>query len=399
MTAIADPPLPRADAIADPVALDVLVSLVHTPSFSGDEAAAAAVFVHRARALGMRARIDAAGNAIAERGDLSPGAREIILLGHIDTVPGHIPVRIEHSDSGWHRSRTCFLWGRGAVDAKGPLAAFLVAASRARLPDGVRIVVAGAVGEETPRSPGARHLAAAHRARPPIACIIGEPSGADGLTLGYKGRLLIHAECIRPCAHTAGPGGSAADALLDWWRAEESALDAQLHQSRELQLAGTPNPPTAPTPQRAFDSLQRTVRALSTSSDGLTDCARATIGLRLPPGVDPQELERAIRSRAPAHITLRFEGHEAAVLADRNNPVALALTSAIRAEGHTPRPKHKTGTSDMNIVSPAWNCPIAAYGPGDSALDHTPDERLDLAEYATAIRVLTRAIETLAAPV
>lgn len=353
----------------DLLALRIVETLVRTPSLSGHESAAAQVFVELATELGMTAWIDDAGNALAQRGDPSSDAREILLLGHIDTVPGDIPVRIEDG----------FLWGRGSVDAKGPLAAFLVAASRAALPDGVRILVAGAVGEETPHSPGARHLASTRR---PAACIIGEPSGADGVTLGYKGRLLIHAEVVRPCAHTAGPDGSAGDALLAWW--------ADL--SRGLQPAGT-SPPA-----KTFDTLQRTVRSLSTSSDGLADRAMMTIGLRLPPGVDPHELERTIRDRAESveGLSVRCEGHEAAVVSDRNDVVALALSDAIRQEGHRPRPKVKTGTSDMNVVAPIWNCPIAAYGPGDSAMDHTPDERLDLAEYAIAIRVLTRAIEGLA---
>ncbi len=360
-------------------ALDLIESLVRTPSVSGHESAAAAVFVAHAQSLGFDAHIDEAGNALAFRGDASPDAREIILLGHIDTVAGDIPVRMEDG----------ILFGRGSVDAKGPLAAFLIAASQANIPGGVRVVVAGAVGEETPRSPGARHLA---RTRRPHACIIGEPSGFDGITLGYKGRLLIHAEVARSCAHPAGPVGSAADALLEWWHAESAALESSAPslQSRRLQPAGSPPPPT-----RAFDSLQRTVRSLSTTSDGLTDTARMTIGLRLPPHVDPHVLEYAIRTRAPRSISLAFEGHEAAVLADRNNAVALALTDAIRAEGHRPRPKVKTGTSDMNVVAPIWNCPIAAYGPGDSSLDHTANEHLDLAEYATSIRILTRAIETL----
>jgi LysW-gamma-L-lysine carboxypeptidase len=366
-TPIADAPSGDAEAIA------ILESLVRTPSLSGHESDAAAVFLAHAHSLGFDAHIDEVGNALAHRGDPSPSTREIILLGHIDTVPGHIPVRIENNT----------LWGRGSVDAKGPLAAFLIAASRANIPEGVRLVVAAAVGEETPHSPGARHLA---HTRTPIACIIGEPSGADGFTLGYKGRLLIHAECTRPSAHTAGPDGSAADALLAWWHTESGALDSTIARTE---------------PARAFDSLQRTVRSLLTSSDGLADTARMTIGLRLPPGGggDPHDLERAIRDRAPQSISLTFEGHEAAVLADRNNAVALALSAAIRSEGLTPRPKVKTGTSDMNVVAPIWNCPIAAYGPGDSSLDHTPDERLDLAEYAASIRILTRAIETLAAPV
>lgn len=348
-------------------ALDLLESLVRTPSLSGAESAAAAVFVEHSRTLGFDAHIDEVGNALAVRGNPSQDTREIILLGHIDTVPGDIPVRTENG----------VLFGRGSVDAKGPLAAFLIAASRAHIPEGVRIVVAAAVGEETPHSPGARHLA---RTRTPSACIIGEPSGFDGITLGYKGRLLVHAEVVRSCAHTAGPDGSAADALLDWWHTESAALEQSIPRTE---------------PVRAFDTLQRTVRSLATSSDGLADTARMTIGLRLPPGINPHDLERTIRARASQMVSLTFEGHEAAVLADRNNAVALALSAAIRSEGHRPRPKVKTGTSDMNVVARTWNCPIAAYGPGDSSLDHTPNEHLDLAEYATSIRVLTRAIETL----
>ena len=74
---------------------------------------------------------------------------------------------------------------------------------------------------------------------------------------------------------------------------------------------------------------------------------------------------------------------------------SLTFLRAIRAEGLDPTFKVKSGTSDMNVVGPAWNCPILAYGPGDSSLDHTPNEHLDLAEYRRSISVLTRALQTL----
>jgi LysW-gamma-L-lysine carboxypeptidase len=50
----------------------------------------------------------------------------------------------------------------------------------------------------------------------------------------------------------------------------------------------------------------------------------------------------------------------------------------------------------MNVVGPAWGCPILAYGPGDSALDHTPREHISLAEYGRAIAVLKDALARLA---
>jgi LysW-gamma-L-lysine carboxypeptidase len=48
----------------------------------------------------------------------------------------------------------------------------------------------------------------------------------------------------------------------------------------------------------------------------------------------------------------------------------------------------------MNVVGPLWQCPIVAYGPGDSALDHTPNEHLSLDEYWRAITVLEHAVRT-----
>ena len=49
----------------------------------------------------------------------------------------------------------------------------------------------------------------------------------------------------------------------------------------------------------------------------------------------------------------------------------------------------------MNVAGQAWSCPIVAYGPGDSALDHTPNEHLDLAEYHQAMAILSRVLTLL----
>lgn len=343
----------------------LLVELVSTPSVSGDERAAAEVFVTHAHGLGLHAEIDEAGNALAHRGGQA-AAVHIMLLGHIDTVGGHIPVRV---DDG-------ILSGRGSVDAKGPLAAMLVAAAAAELPEGVHVTVAGAVGEETARSPGARHLATQFR---PTACIIGEPSGWDGVTLGYKGRLLAKAVAACSCAHSAGPEPSACDAVSAWWSGVRSEVAAfNLGRSRQ------------------FDLIQASLRAMGSSSDGLEQSAWMQAGFRLPPGVDPNGFADRIRRATPEHVRIHFEGAEVAVVSDRNDPVVRALSGAIRSAGAAPRPKLKTGTSDMNVVAPIWRCPIAAYGPGDSALDHTPGERLSLAEYHRSIEVLASAIRAIA---
>jgi LysW-gamma-L-lysine carboxypeptidase len=50
----------------------------------------------------------------------------------------------------------------------------------------------------------------------------------------------------------------------------------------------------------------------------------------------------------------------------------------------------------MNVVAPVWKCPIVAYGPGDSALDHTPNEHLELDEYWKAVNVLEQSLRAYA---
>jgi len=75
--------------------------------------------------------------------------------------------------------------------------------------------------------------------------------------------------------------------------------------------------------------------------------------------------------------------------------VAGALRAGIREAGGEPTHLRKTGTSDANHYAAAWDCPVATYGPGDSALDHAPDERIDLADFDRGVAVLTTAADRL----
>ena len=147
--------------------------------------------------------------------------------------------------------------------------------------------------------------------------------------------------------------------------------------------------------ERAFDQVQANIRSWSSEDDGLHETAALSAGFRLPIGVQPEDLVRTMRILGEGRVRLQFEGMEVAIKSDRNDPVARALTLAIREAGGRPRPKLKTGTADFNVVGPIWQCPIAAYGPGDSSLDHTPVERLSLEEYARAVEVIRTAVEGL----
>jgi LysW-gamma-L-lysine carboxypeptidase len=56
----------------------------------------------------------------------------------------------------------------------------------------------------------------------------------------------------------------------------------------------------------------------------------------------------------------------------------------------------KTGTSDMNLFAESNSIPMMAYGPGDSTLDHTENERISISEYLSSVEVYTNAIQQIA---
>lgn len=340
-----------------------LEALLRIPSLSGQEGEVARFLASRMAAFGWSAAVDAAGNAVGLLGDTGP---LVVLLGHIDTVPGAIPVRVEGGR----------LYGRGAVDAKGPFATFVQAARQAELSGRLRcrLALVGATEEEAVSSKGAHY---ARDQYAPAFCVIGEPSGWDRVTLGYKGRLLAHYRLEQPSAHSAGELRAAPESMVAFWYAVEQRC-AGYNAGRE----------------KLFDQLIPSLRRVASGGDGLADWCEATVGLRLPEGVDPSALADELRVLAgPAAI--RFEGGCPAFRSPRTTPLAGAFVRAIRAQGGQPAFLHKTGTADMNVVGPAWGCPIVAYGPGDSRLDHTPDEHVEVDEYLRAIAVLTDVLGSL----
>ncbi|MGQ9598416.1 MAG: [LysW]-lysine hydrolase [Anaerolineae bacterium] len=341
-----------------------LQELIAIPSPSGQEDVVAEFLIGQMEALGFQTRRDQVGNVVGTLGDPAP-ERRIVLLGHMDTVPGRVPVRREGER----------IYGRGAVDAKGSLAAFVLAAARVRSSlRNTQITVIGAVEEEA-SSRGARHLAAT--LPPPDYAIIGEPSGWQGITLGYKGNLRFHYRLVQPAGHTAGPLSGPAQKAVDLWNHLMDFSTGYNHGR-----------------SGHYDTLDPALLEFTTFSDGLTDGVEMKIALRLPPDLPVSELQHTLQTWCNG-ARLDFYPSDPAFQADKHNPLVRAMLQAIRQKGGQPRFKLKTGTSDMNVVGPAWRCPIIAYGPGDSSLDHTPHEHLKISEFLQAIDVLTRALEIL----
>ena len=99
------------------------------------------------------------------------------------------------------------------------------------------------------------------------------------------------------------------------------------------------------------------------------------------PGSRPRSSRRSCAPIAGEHVgeaqvAIERIGAEEPARTSRTTPLARAFVGAIADAGGKATFKVKSGTSDMNILAPAWGCPMVAYGPGDSRYDHTPMERL-----------------------
>lgn len=341
---------------------ETLLGLVSHYSPSGQEQAAVNWLVERMDRLGFtRAFADEAGNAV---GMMGRGPRQVVLLGHIDTVPGEISVTI--SDN--------LLYGRGAVDAKGPLACFVDAVAQVGAREGWQFVVIGAVEEERD-SDGARFIAQHYR---PDFLIVGEPNRWDRLALGYKGSAWAQVTLERTQAHTASGEQTAAEAAVALWLgmcAFAESFNAEK--------------------SRAFDKLLLTLRGIDSGEDGFTQWTRLKIGARLPLDLPPEAWYAQLEGLAAGAQVEPLGFAVPAWACEKNTLLVRAFLRAIRSQGGTPSFVYKTGTADLNIVAPLWQCPAVVYGPGDSALDHTSNEHIGLDEYARSADVLGEVLSVL----
>ncbi len=334
--------------------VDFLCELVDIPSPSTHERRASELIVRKMRELGMRAKVDGAGNAVAMNNGASAERVDLLLFSHIDTVPKFIPARREGGR----------IYGRGAVDAKASLAALLFAAADADVP--YNLMVAGVVEEETTSSKGIRHLLT--YARPRMA-ILGEPSNTNGVTVAYKGRMLVEATTRGEMAHAGMKIETPVERTLEYYH----------HLRAEFPYK---NP---------YDSVIMNLTYMKCGSrealNVIPEELEFAIDVRFPPSMNANDIIHKLREHAPRHITLNVREKIDGVETDINHPLARAFVRAIKKYNLTPRFVRKSGSSDMNITS-AEGVPTVAYGPGDSRLDHTDHEFVETADYLNSIEIL-----------
>jgi LysW-gamma-L-lysine carboxypeptidase len=314
--------------------------------------------------------IDSIGNIIATKGTGEP---RILLCGHMDTVPGQVPVRIEDGH----------IYGRGASDAKGPLIAMLLAASEFPKQRGT-VIFAGVVDEEG-NATGVKQLV---KSRLGVDyAIFGEPSGVDNITIAYKGRLAIRLTCdVGDSAHASAPwlAKNSIEDMYDFWMAIKT----------EIQRVGV-----AENKARSISCSLTEINGGSSHNVTPQKC-KITMDIRVPTITTCEkvlllvdEIISKVAAKKEVKATYRIEDKTEPFEADHSSPLVRALMlSVLDVRKKRPMLLRKTGTGDMNVLGHSFQIPVITYGPGDPHASHTADERVEIDEYVSSIEVYERAL-------
>lgn len=357
------------------VAVRFLTNLLGIYSPSGKEQDIATFLALEMKQMGFEVGVDTIGNVIGVVGEGEP---VILLCGHMDTVAGHMPLRVEEGK----------IFARGAVDAKGPLAAMVMAAIEAsKEPNFTGKILVASVVEEEATSKGVRHLIT--QGIKADYAIFGEPSGVENITIGYKGQIQLKIVVKTDTGHSSTPW------LFD------NALEKAYELWEKIKAACT------------YPSIE----PQETPFTAITVCLVRMVGGR-GNSVIPFEAEMNLDIRVPIQFTTKQVydkmmkiidsyqvvnpklGIKASVLdtvepfeANKTLPIVHIISSSVRKVLNKPATLlRKTGTGDMNILGNSMNLPIVTYGPGDSHLDHTTDEHIKIGDYLQAIEVYKETI-------
>ncbi len=373
-------------------------SLIRTPSVSGEESAVVDVILREMRGVGFDAFWrDDAGSAIGVILGAEPGPT-LPLCGHCDTVGIAPGIAWQHDPFGGE-IEDGFIYGRGAADMKGALAAMIHAAGgidRSKLRG--RLIVAATVMEENLEGAALKVIMDAVR---PDYVVIGEATDLN-LNRGGRGRAEIHLETIGRPAHSSNPEVGR-NAVLDMLpvAAAAAALPVRV------------DPLLGPAICALTDIISDPYPGYSV----IPSRCRVTFDRRLLPGETPQGVLaefQALAAVAPPGAELRVHIAEGAhrtytgqVLAGpkflpawafpEEHPFVQAALRGLRSAGLEPGIGAYRFCTDAAYSAGTAGVPTVGFGPGRERDAHVVDERIAIADLIAAVRGYRGIIESVQA--
>jgi succinyl-diaminopimelate desuccinylase len=389
------------EAVDDAYAIDLACRLVRTPSVyrpgdpSANESAVAALLAAELRRLGLDVTVEPAApgrpNVVADWVGGAPGPL-VILEGHSDVVTEGDPAAWSVPPfAGAIVDRR--LYGRGAADMKGGVAAAVAAVRAVRdagapLCGRIRLAV---VADEEGMMAGIKTFIRNGWARGACGAIVCEPE-ANQVCLVQKGALRAVGRFTGKMAHGAMPkaGANPVPAAAEFVRELGRVERRYVERHGAHPLLGEPS--VTPTAVRAGDLDQLNVVPAE---------AAIAIDVRTIPGQDPggirrdlqAALERAQAAVAGCRATLE-------ILEERpwtETPEGAAIVEAVdracrRVQGRAPGRAGVPGATDGTFLSAWAGVPTVTIGPGDVMVPHQVDEFVRVVELVEAARLFAASV-------
>lgn len=389
--------MPAAQCPSDLIDRRALLALaralirIPTPNPPGDERLAAKLLEPRLREIGFVVKrvISPAGrwNLLAVRGFDGSGsrmqksrARTFLFNGHLDVVPVGDREAWTHPPFGG-KVTGGKLWGRGAVDMKGGVAAMIEAAAavaRSGIRSPHRVAIHLVSDEEALGGEGTEFLARKKLLRADMA-VVGEPTGLLP-ALASKGTLRGRIHLLGKAAHSSTP---------------ERGVNAVLHAAYLIQrlsrLEFRARHPLLGRPSLVVSKIQGGVR-----SNIVPPSCTIEFDRRVIPGETEAQIRREIagvlRDLRRTHAGFRAKV-EYGVFArpseiPGNSEVVRLADAALRAvDGRSPRHTALSGTTDARFLIHLARIPTVILGPGDLGQAHAANEHVRVADLGRAARV------------
>lgn len=348
----------------------------------GGERALAQYIADTLETMGIKSHLDILAEERANFVGCLPGSGEkkaLLFNGHLDVVPAgeqqwQHPPFAGQIDNGK-------VYGRGASDMKGGLAAMVMAAglvARAGVFLKGDLLITGTAGEETD-SIGAHDLLKQGYLENVDAAVIGEPSNLQ-LFSACKGALWLEFKTVGKTAHGSMPD-QGCNAILQ--------MNALINELNQYVFACQGHP-----------LLGQSTMNIATIHGGVKtnvvpDACTLTVDIRTIPGENHEKIvfdikkimTRLTRENQDFCFSLTITNNRPPVATDVDS-VAMqnALQSAVQSLGKELIPCGVNYYTDGSVFAPALGIPIVLFGPGDEKLAHQPDEYVEIDKYIDAIK-------------
>jgi putative selenium metabolism hydrolase len=382
-------PAGQAEALAR-----FLQDLVRIPSLSTQEEAVAIRFAEEMRRVGFtQVWTDCMGNVIGRLG--SGQGPKLLLNGHLDVVGVGEPTRWSHSPyQGVIEDGVLF--GRGACDMKGGLAA-MVYAAKALLDAGVELdgdlYVVGVVQEEPCEGLAMRVLVEEEGIYPDYV-VLGEPSNLQ-VRVGHRGRVEMRVKVWGKAAHASSPALG------------NNAIHSAARLIFGIELLA---PRLATDPFLGQGTVAVTeIESQAASRNALPDCCTFYIDRRLTLGeterkalaeiqsvINTEEVEAEVeiteyRTRSYTGYDCQARNVFPAWVMPEDHPLVQATVRSVRETlGYRPRLGRWAFSTDGTYTAGVANIPTVGFGPGEEQYAHTQDEQIRLNDVVDAARVYAR---------